>query len=121
MATARQVACGACHCVSVSEDGTCYTWGNGDYGKLGHGDTTPQLLPRHLEFFRAMRLVWASGGAFHSAAVEEMVEVVTARVGVAMELAEWTAEGKAAGCGTPTAQPGRGSWETQCDRWSRTG
>ena len=33
-------------CITV-ERGQCYTWGVGDYGKLGHGDTTPQLLPRH--------------------------------------------------------------------------
>ena len=36
------------------ERGQCYTWGVGDYGKLGHGDTTPQLLPRHLEYFRQL-------------------------------------------------------------------
>ena len=52
---------------------------------------------------------------------ETMVEVVTARVGVVTVVEEWAAEGKAAGCGTPTAQPGRGSWETQRDKWSRTG
>eukprot|EP00908_Phaeocystis_cordata_P016368 Transcript_27631.p1 GENE.Transcript_27631~~Transcript_27631.p1 ORF type:complete len:246 (+),score=34.65 Transcript_27631:87-824(+) len=61
----------------TSDRGQLYTWGLGDYGKLGHGDTTPQLLPRHLEFFRAVRIVWASGGAFHSAAVEEMGQVYT--------------------------------------------
>ena len=47
------IATGESHsmCITV-ERGQCYTWGVGDYGKLGHGDTTPQLLPRHLEYFR---------------------------------------------------------------------
>lgn len=72
------VAAGESHSLALTSDrGQLYTWGLGDYGKLGHGDTTPQLLPRHLEFFRAMQLVWASGGAFHSAAVEEMGQVYT--------------------------------------------
>jgi alpha-tubulin suppressor-like RCC1 family protein len=52
-------------CVTV-ERGQCYTWGVGDYGKLGHGDTTPQLLPRHLEYFRQSFLTWVAGGTFHS-------------------------------------------------------
>ena len=30
------VACGAAHCVAVESDGTTYTWGCGDYGRLGH-------------------------------------------------------------------------------------
>ena len=55
----------------TTDKGHLYTWGLGDYGKF-HGDTTPALSPRHLEFFRAERLVWAAGGSFHSAAVVEL-------------------------------------------------
>ena len=57
-------------CITV-ERGQCHTWGVGDYGKLGHGDTTPQLLPRWLEYFRHTQLAWCAGGAFHSAAATE--------------------------------------------------
>ena len=63
------IAAGESHSMGVTvERGQCYTWGVGDYGKLGHGDTTPQLLPRHLEYFRQLSLTWVSGGTFHSAA-----------------------------------------------------
>ena len=55
------------------------------------------------------------------AAQEEAVTVWEDLEGAAMAVAKRAAEGKAAGCGTPTAQPGRGSWETQRDKWSRTG
>ena len=51
------VAAGDSHSMALTTDkGHLYTWGLGDYGKLGHGDTTPALNPRHLEFFRAERL-----------------------------------------------------------------
>ena len=71
------VAAGDSHSMALTTDkGHLYTWGLGDYGKLGHGDTTPALNPRHLEFFRAERLVWAAGGSFHSAAVVELTGLV---------------------------------------------
>ena len=53
MATTRQVACGACHCVSVSEDGTCYTWGNGDFGRIGHKDQKAKWVPTALPEIKA--------------------------------------------------------------------
>ena len=50
------IAAGESHSLALtSERGQGYTWGLGDYGKLGHGDSTPQLLPRQLEFFRTVR------------------------------------------------------------------
>jgi alpha-tubulin suppressor-like RCC1 family protein len=30
------VACGSMHTVCCTSDGECYTWGSGDYGRLGH-------------------------------------------------------------------------------------
>lgn len=30
------VACGVNHTVCVSDEGYCYTWGSGNYGRLGH-------------------------------------------------------------------------------------
>ena len=31
----RQIACGLDHVAAVTEDGNLYTWGVGEYGKLG--------------------------------------------------------------------------------------
>ena len=31
-----RVAVGHNHCLAVDESGSCYTWGNGGYGRLGH-------------------------------------------------------------------------------------
>ena len=38
------MAAGESHSLALTSDrGQLYTWGLGDYGKLGHGDTTPQV------------------------------------------------------------------------------
>ena len=43
----RQVACGCSHTLALSDDYyTVYSFGSGDGGKLGHGDTTKQLSPK---------------------------------------------------------------------------
>ena len=34
-----QITCGWSHTVALVEEGQVFTWGNGDHGKLGHGDT----------------------------------------------------------------------------------
>ena len=31
-----RIACGATHTIAVDENGGVWTWGNGDYGRLGH-------------------------------------------------------------------------------------
>lgn len=40
------VACGVNHTVCVTDEGYCYTWGSGNYGRLGHKvqQVTCQLL-----------------------------------------------------------------------------
>jgi RCC1 and BTB domain-containing protein len=44
----KQITCGWSHSVALTSEGEVYTWGNGDHGKLGHGNgkkvSTPQLL-----------------------------------------------------------------------------
>ncbi|KAL1503593.1 hypothetical protein AB1Y20_012070 [Prymnesium parvum] len=73
-----QIAAGESHSLALIVDrGQLYTWGVGDYGKLGHGDTTPQLLPRHVEYFRLMKLTYASGGTFCSAVCTDGGQIYT--------------------------------------------
>ena len=39
------VACGAFHCVALSEDGHIYAWGSNTYGTLGNGETQCSYEP----------------------------------------------------------------------------
>lgn len=43
----EQVACGSSHTVAISDQGTCvWSWGDGEYGKLGHGNKQTKLVPQ---------------------------------------------------------------------------
>ena len=41
----KQVACGSEHTVSIKTDGTLWTWGQNQYGRLGDGTTTNRSSP----------------------------------------------------------------------------
>lgn len=34
------------HTLALTEDGLVYSWGDGDYGKLGHGSSSTQKQPK---------------------------------------------------------------------------
>jgi len=40
-----KVSCGTMHAACITIPGVLYTWGSGDSGRLGHGDTTPRAHP----------------------------------------------------------------------------
>jgi len=61
------VAAGRGHTVALSEAGHVFTWGNGEYGQLGHGDEEDQA-------FAALRLgqaLWARARAEHHQAAPD--------------------------------------------------
>lgn len=40
------IACGSAHSAAITSDGELYTWGQGQYGRLGHGDEISQHTPK---------------------------------------------------------------------------
>ena len=44
-------------CITV-ERGQCYTWGVGDYGKLGHGDARSQWTPKRIQGLAGIAVQW---------------------------------------------------------------
>ena len=63
------VACGPWHTAVVCRRGGLYTWGQGTFGALGHGDLKPQGRPRRVERLAGYRSVTVSAGAWHTAAI----------------------------------------------------
>ncbi|KAJ0180993.1 hypothetical protein K1T71_003078 [Dendrolimus kikuchii] len=57
------IACGSAHSACVTARGHLYTWGMGEYGRLGHGDDTTQLLPKMVEALAGLRVVQVACGS----------------------------------------------------------
>ena len=59
------------HSIAIGKNGQIWTWGDGDYGKLGHGDSTTQKSPKLIEALSSRVIVDADCGHRHSAAVDD--------------------------------------------------
>ncbi|XP_049884481.1 probable E3 ubiquitin-protein ligase HERC2 isoform X2 [Pectinophora gossypiella] len=57
------IACGSAHSACVTARGHLYTWGMGEYGRLGHGDDTTQLLPKMVETLAGFRVIQVACGS----------------------------------------------------------
>ena len=61
------VSAGKEHSLALSADGSAWSWGDGSWGILGHGDNDDQLLPKRVEAFSGV--VALSAGFSKSLAV----------------------------------------------------
>jgi alpha-tubulin suppressor-like RCC1 family protein len=43
------ISAGYRHSAAVTDDGSLYTWGEGDFGRLGHGDSQSRFLPTRVK------------------------------------------------------------------------
>jgi hypothetical protein len=57
------LACGDHHSACVSDSGVCFTWGRGEWGRLGHGDEGDVAAPKALQMDEAVVAVAAANGA----------------------------------------------------------
>ena len=57
------VSAGAFHSLAITANGAVWSWGNGGWGQLGHGNYEDQLLPKKIEAFAGQRVVAVSAGS----------------------------------------------------------
>ncbi|VAH13745.1 unnamed protein product [Triticum turgidum subsp. durum] len=64
--------CAACHCVALSADGRCFSWGrNEQNGQLGHGDTLLRNLPSVVSELSKYNIIAAGVGRKHTVVVTD--------------------------------------------------
>lgn len=71
-----QVACGSSHTIAVSQDGrTVWSFGGGDNGKLGHGDTNRVYRPKVIEALQGFIIRKVCAGSQSSLALTSAGQV----------------------------------------------
>ncbi|KAK6936948.1 Brevis radix (BRX) domain [Dillenia turbinata] len=67
------ISCGPWHTAVVMSAGQLFTFGDGTFGVLGHGDRLSVSKPREVESLRGLRTVRAACGVWHTAAIVEVI------------------------------------------------
>lgn len=93
-----QIACGSGHTVILTNNGEVHTWGRGDDGRLGHGDTGWKYIPRLVEVLRGKCVLYVTCGSYHTAAVTENGEVYTWGGGMYGKLGHGNESGHSSPC-----------------------
>ncbi|KAK3220837.1 hypothetical protein Dsin_014807 [Dipteronia sinensis] len=66
------ISCGPWHTAAVTSAGKLFTFGDGTFGALGHGDCSSTGMPREVEMLMGLRTLMGSCGVWHTAAVVEV-------------------------------------------------
>lgn len=64
----HSISFGAGHCAAVTDTGLVYTWGQGRYGQLGHGDETDKIVPQPVRGIKC-KVKTVSSSFYHNAAI----------------------------------------------------
>eukprot|EP00250_Pteridium_aquilinum_P006360 c16303_g1_i1 orf=1286-4678(+) len=67
------VACGPWHTAFITSVGQLFTFGDGTFGVLGHGDKTSLSFPKEVESLKGLKTIKVACGVWHSAAVVEVI------------------------------------------------
>ncbi|KAL2333184.1 hypothetical protein Fmac_014397 [Flemingia macrophylla] len=67
------VSCGEWHTAIVSSCGRLFTYGDGTFGVLGHGDLRSCSIPKEVESLSGLRVRSVACGSWHTAAIVEVM------------------------------------------------
>ncbi|XP_055615452.1 E3 ISG15--protein ligase HERC5 [Toxorhynchites rutilus septentrionalis] len=73
-----KVAAGLEHCLLLTSNGDCYSWGGGLRGQLGNGEITPHYeRPQLIEALAGVKILDIAAGGWHSGAVSSFGDLYT--------------------------------------------
>ena len=72
-----QIVGGFYHAAALTEDGKVFTWGNNDFGQLGHGDKKEMHIPTKVESLDGFFIAKIACGGLHTVFVTDRGEVYT--------------------------------------------
>ncbi|CAK9187371.1 unnamed protein product [Ilex paraguariensis] len=67
------VTCGPWHTALITSTGQLFTFGDGTFGVLGHGDRETVSYPREVESLSGLRTIAVACGVWHTAAIVEVI------------------------------------------------
>ncbi|XP_031118870.1 PH, RCC1 and FYVE domains-containing protein 1-like [Ipomoea triloba] len=67
------ISCGPWHSALITSTGQLFTYGDGTFGVLGHGDRETVLFPREVASLSGLRTISVACGVWHTAAVVEVI------------------------------------------------
>ncbi|KAG6468235.1 hypothetical protein ZIOFF_072808 [Zingiber officinale] len=82
------IACGTWHSALITSNGKVFTFGDGTFGVLGHGDRENLVYPKEVESLSGLRTIKVACGVWHTAAIVEVMGQAGANV-ISRKLFTW--------------------------------
>ncbi|XP_037491420.1 PH, RCC1 and FYVE domains-containing protein 1 isoform X2 [Jatropha curcas] len=67
------IACGAWHSALTTSNGKLFTFGDGSFGVLGHGDRESLSFPKEVQLLSGLKTIKVACGVWHTAAIVEVM------------------------------------------------
>ena len=67
----KEVHAGAEHVLAITVQGSCWTWGHGEGGRLGRGDVYDSTVPAFVSHLSTVFVSTGSAGDAHTAAISD--------------------------------------------------
>ncbi|KAJ6774101.1 REGULATOR OF CHROMOSOME CONDENSATION [Salix purpurea] len=83
------VTCGPWHTALVTSTGQLFTFGDGTFGVLGHGNRENVAYPREVESLAGLRIIAVACGVWHTAAVVEVIVTQSSSSALSGKLFTW--------------------------------
>jgi alpha-tubulin suppressor-like RCC1 family protein len=72
-----QIVCGGWHTVGLTKKGVVFTWGDNQFGQLGHGDNNQRIAPTEVAGLDGLFIISISCGEWHTAVLTDKGEILT--------------------------------------------